>query len=204
MIQSTGSGCCGGLLTHQGHRVAEAADGHEAMRLLEERVFDVLLLDILMPGLNGFEVLQRLREGDRLRRTSVIVVSALDEVHGLVRCLEAGADDYMTKPVDKVLLRARINSCLMKRTATGTRTGTISSHPKVVTQLLDRPEVASRSQGARPRNQHPVLRHPRLQPDQRAAEAHAGEDGALDQRRHGSAGRVRAAPPGGAGRFHRR
>lgn len=128
------------LLEHQGHHLVEAADGHEALRLLEERPFDVLLLDILMPGLNGFEVLQRLRERDRLRRTAVIVISALDEVHSLVRCLEAGADDYMTKPVDKVLLRARINACLLKRRQRAHELEQFFP-PEVVAQLLDRPEL---------------------------------------------------------------
>src|SRR5205823_1555072 len=74
------------LLSQQGHSVAEAADGGEALRLLEQRGFDVLLLDILMPGLDGFRVLRRMREEGRLRRTSVIVVSALDEIHNVVHC----------------------------------------------------------------------------------------------------------------------
>jgi adenylate cyclase len=128
------------LLTHLGHGVAEAADGHEALRLLGERRFDVLLLDILMPGLNGFQVLERLREGTPLRRPSVIVISALAEVHSLVRCLEAGADDYLTKPVDKVLLRARLNSCLLKRRQRAHELEQFFP-PEVVTQLLDRPEA---------------------------------------------------------------
>jgi adenylate cyclase len=127
------------LLTHEGLCAVEAADGHEALRLLEERSFDVVLLDILMPGLNGFEVLKRLQEQGRLRRTSVIVISALDEVHSLVRCLEAGADDYLTKPVDKVLLRARINSCLLKRRQRAQELEQFFP-PEVVAQLLDRPD----------------------------------------------------------------
>lgn len=135
------------LLAHHGHCVVEAADGHEALRLLAERPFDVMLLDILMPGLNGFEVLQKLREGASLRRTSVIVISALDEVHGLVRCLEAGADDYLTKPVNRVLLQARINSCLLKRRQ---RTRELEQFfpPEVVTQLLDRPELLQTGRSA--------------------------------------------------------
>jgi adenylate cyclase len=128
------------LLMHQGHSVTEAADGQEALRLLEERGFDVLLLDILMPGLSGFQVLERLREKAQLRRTSVIVISALHEVQSLVHCLEAGADDYLTKPVDKVLLRARINSCLFKRQQRAHELEQFFP-PEVVRHLLDRPEA---------------------------------------------------------------
>jgi adenylate cyclase len=135
------------LLTHHGHEVAEAADGHQALRLLGERSFDVLLLDILMPGLNGFEVLQKLHEEGRLRRTSVIVVSALDEVHGLVRCLEAGADDYLTKPVDRMLLQARINSCLLKRRQHARELEQFFP-PEVVTQLIDRPDLLQTGRSA--------------------------------------------------------
>ncbi len=128
------------MLEHHGHRVHEAADGHEALRLLEERPFDLLLLDILMPGLNGFQVLQRLREGGRLRRTSVIVISALGDVRNPVRCLEEGAEDYLSRPVDWVLLRARINSCLVKRRQRARELEQFFP-PEVVAQLLDRPEL---------------------------------------------------------------
>jgi adenylate cyclase len=135
------------LLVQQGHSVAEAASGHEALHMLQERGFDVLLLDILMPGLSGFQVLQELRERGQLRRTSVIVISALAEVHSLVRCLEVGADDYLTKPVDRVLLRARINSCLLKRKQ---RTHELEQFfpPEVVSHLLDRPEALQVGRGA--------------------------------------------------------
>ncbi len=128
------------LLTLQGHRVSEAADGEEALRRLDEEPFDVLLLDILMPGLNGFEVLRRLGDPERPCRPAVIVISALDGVGALVRCLEAGADDYLTKPVDKVLLAARINSCLQKKRQRARELGQFFP-PEVVTHLLDNPEA---------------------------------------------------------------
>src|SRR5947209_16728986 len=88
-----------------------------------------------------------MRERAQLRRTSVIVISALDEIHSLVRCLETGADDYLTKPVDKVLLRARINSCLMKRRQ---RMHELEQFfpPEVVTQLLDRPDALQTGRSA--------------------------------------------------------
>src|SRR5947209_19933741 len=81
-----------------------------------------------------------MRERAQLRRTSVIVISALDEIHSLVRCLETGAEDYLTKPVDKVLLRARINSCLLKRRQRAHELEQFFP-PEVVTRLLDRPEL---------------------------------------------------------------
>jgi adenylate cyclase len=135
------------LLTRQGHSVAEAGDGHEALRLLGEHGFDVLLLDILMPGLDGFQVLQCLRERNHLRRTSVVVISALDEVHSLVRCLEAGADDYLTKPVDKRLLRARIDACLLKRRQRAHELEQFFPSG-IVARLLDQPEALQKGQRA--------------------------------------------------------
>ena len=135
------------LMTHHGHEVVEAADGHEALRLMGERSFDVLLLDILIPGLDGIEVLRKLRDGDRLRRTSAIVVSSLDQVHSLVRCLEAGADDYLTKPVDRMLLQARINSCLLKRRQRARELEQFFP-PEVVTQLIDRPDLLQTGRSA--------------------------------------------------------
>jgi adenylate cyclase len=128
------------LLTQQGHRVAEASNGQEALGLLGEKSLDVLLLDILMPGMTGFQVLQQMREKAQLQRTSVVVISALDDVQSLVRCLEAGADDYLTKPVDKVLLRARISSCLLKRQQRRRELEQFFP-PEVVTGLLDRPQA---------------------------------------------------------------
>jgi len=128
------------LLEHEGHSVTEAGNGHEALRLLDERPFDILLLDVLMPGLNGFQVLERLCKENRLRSTSVIVISALDEVHGVARCLQGGAEDYLTKPIDKTLLHARINSCLLKRRQ---RVRELEQFfpAEIVAQLLDRPEL---------------------------------------------------------------
>jgi adenylate cyclase len=128
------------LLRQHGHSVVEADSGQEALRLLAEQPFDVLLLDLVMPGMTGFEVLQQLRDEGRLRRTSVVVISALDEIHGVARCLESGADDYLNKPVDRVLLRARINSCLLKRRQRAQELEQFFP-PEVVGQLLDRPDL---------------------------------------------------------------
>jgi class 3 adenylate cyclase len=77
--------------------------------------FDVVLLDVLMPRMDGYQVLERLKEDPRLRHIPVVMVTALDDVESAVRCIELGADDYLSKPIDPVLLGARINAGLMKK-----------------------------------------------------------------------------------------
>jgi class 3 adenylate cyclase len=95
--------------------VVEAKTGQEALRLLAERCFDLVLLDIMMPELNGYEVLEHIRADTRLRDIPVIMISAVDEIESVVRCIELGAEDYLMKPFNAVLLRARIGACLEKK-----------------------------------------------------------------------------------------
>ena len=95
--------------------VTTAVDGHQALRELRERAFDLVLLDVMMPELNGYEVLERLREDERLRHVPVIMISALDQLESVARCLELGAEDYLSKPFNPVLLRARVGACLEKK-----------------------------------------------------------------------------------------
>jgi adenylate cyclase len=102
-------------LEHEGHTVAFAEDGRQALDLLRREPFDLLLLDVLMPELDGYEVLAELQDDRHLRDIPVIVTSALDEIDSVVRCLEMGAEDYLTKPVNPVLLNARINASLEKK-----------------------------------------------------------------------------------------
>ena len=102
-------------LESEGHTVAFAEDGREALELLRHQRFDLLLLDVLMPELDGYEVLAGLKEDPHLRDLPVVVTSALDEIDSVVRCLEMGAEDYLTKPVNPVLLNARINASLEKK-----------------------------------------------------------------------------------------
>ena len=92
-----------------------AENGRIALELLEETLPDVILLDILMPELDGFAVLDSVKADPRLREIPVIMISALDEMESVVRCIEAGAEDYLPKPFDPTLLRARINAGLTKR-----------------------------------------------------------------------------------------
>ena len=111
----TGREVLGRLLRHHGHRVWEAANGRHALQLMEQQTFDLVLLDILMPEMNGLQVLQHLKDHPHLCRELILMISALEDIHGVVRCIEMGADDYLTKPIDRVLLQARISSALEKR-----------------------------------------------------------------------------------------
>lgn len=98
-----------------GHEVTEASSGSQALQLLVQSKQDLVLLDMLMPKLDGFQVLERIKDDPARAETPVIVLSALNEIPGVVRCLEIGAEDYLFKPIDPVLLAARIQSSLEKR-----------------------------------------------------------------------------------------
>lgn len=102
-------------LTRDGHRVVSVASGRQALQALADGEFDLVLLDLIMPDINGFEVLVQMKADERLRRIPVIMITALAETESAVRCIEAGAEDYLAKPFNPVLLRARINACLHKK-----------------------------------------------------------------------------------------
>jgi adenylate cyclase len=95
--------------------VLQAEDGTIALELLEKEVIDLVLLDLMMPGISGYDVLALLKRDPRFREIPVIMISALTELDSIVRCIEAGADDYLAKPFDPVLLRARVGSSLEKK-----------------------------------------------------------------------------------------
>jgi class 3 adenylate cyclase len=99
----------------QGHRVATAENGRVALAMLRQEPFDLVLLDIEMPEMNGFEVLGELVADRRLRDLPVIVTSSLEGLDNVVRCIELGAEDYLAKPVNPVLLEARIGASLEKK-----------------------------------------------------------------------------------------
>ena len=103
------------LLEDEGHTVRAAANGREALELFAEDAPDVVLLDILMPELDGIATLERLKATPGAEHVSVIMISAVDEIDSVVRCIEIGADDYLTKPFNPTLLRARINAGLGKK-----------------------------------------------------------------------------------------
>jgi signal transduction histidine kinase len=102
-------------LEQQGHTVLLAENGEQALQMLRSEAIDVVLLDIMMPGMNGYEVLERIKSDARLRQLPVIVISAIDEVESAVRCIEMGAEDYLPKPFDPILLKARLGASLQKK-----------------------------------------------------------------------------------------
>ncbi|HZO31518.1 MAG TPA: response regulator [Chloroflexota bacterium] len=102
-------------LERLGYQVALAEDGREALDKIADEPFDLILLDIVMPELDGYAVLLRLKADESRRHIPVIVLSASDELDTAVRCIELGAEDYLPKPIDAVLLRARIGACLEKK-----------------------------------------------------------------------------------------
>lgn len=98
-----------------GYTVSEAADGSVALRSLRVQEFDLILLDMIMPGLDGFQVLTTLKSEPSLREIPVIMLSALDEENGIARCIELGAEDYLSKPFNAVFLWARIGAVLERK-----------------------------------------------------------------------------------------
>jgi adenylate cyclase len=102
-------------LEQQGHRVAFAENGRQALEILHQNEFDLMLLDIQMPEMDGYQVLEKVASDLELRDIPVIVTSALEELDSVVRCIEMGAEDYLIKPINPVLLRARIGAGLEKK-----------------------------------------------------------------------------------------
>ena len=102
-------------LEEQGHTVALAENGRQALQMLQEQPFDVVLLDIIMPEMDGYEVLAQIKADAGLRNIPVIVISALDELDSAVRCIEMGAEDYLPKPFNPVFLKARLDASLRRK-----------------------------------------------------------------------------------------
>jgi class 3 adenylate cyclase len=102
-------------LAREGHQVTCAANGATALDLVGRQEFDLILLDLIMPEMSGFEVLRRLKAATHTNHIPVIIISALDELDSTVRCIEAGAEDYLAKPFNPILLRARIGASLERK-----------------------------------------------------------------------------------------
>ncbi len=102
-------------LQQQGFRVDTAQDGEQALALLAREPFDLVMLDLMMPGLDGSEVLRIMKADPELSPIPVIMVSAAGEMGNVVRCIELGAEDYLTKPINPVLLMARVGACLQRK-----------------------------------------------------------------------------------------
>jgi CheY-like chemotaxis protein/CRP-like cAMP-binding protein len=104
-------------LEHDGYRVSGSATGMQAIEMIRAGGFDLVLLDVMMPDMDGYAVLERLRDLGQLDQIPVIMTTAMDEVASVARCLDLGAEDYLTKPFDAALLRARLRAALGKKRA---------------------------------------------------------------------------------------
>lgn len=98
-----------------GFRVDTACDGSEALEALNNLSYDLVLLDIMMPVMDGFEVLKTMKQHTDLRAVPVIMITALDDSSSAARCIDMGAEDYLTKPFDPTLLKARVGACLERK-----------------------------------------------------------------------------------------
>lgn len=104
-------------LQQLGHLVKSAESGADALQRLEDFAIDLVLLDLMMPEMDGIEVVRRMKADTRFASIPVVMVSANDEMDNVVRCIEMGAEDYLPKPFNPVLLRARVEACLQKKRA---------------------------------------------------------------------------------------
>jgi adenylate cyclase len=125
----------GRQLTRAGHTVAEVDGGHAALSRLESESFDLILLDMMMPDISGYEVLSRLKAQPATAEIPVIMISALDDIESVMRCIEAGAVDYLRKPFEPALLRARIGSSVENKI--------LRDHEKVLMEELRREKLRS-------------------------------------------------------------
>lgn len=99
-------------LARAGYVVETAESGQQALDLMQERAFDLVLLDVIMPDIDGLEVLRRIKSDERLAEIPVVMLSSLDDVESAIRCIELGADDFLHKPFHPTLLQARIGASL--------------------------------------------------------------------------------------------
>jgi len=104
-----------GLLIREGYQVQVAEDGLQALELLLWEKIDLVLLDILMPRLDGYQFLEKVKSDSNLKHIPVIMISSVDEINSVIRCIELGAEDYLTKPFNRVLLKVRVEKCLEKK-----------------------------------------------------------------------------------------
>ena len=102
-------------LADEGHEILMAADGRETLELATEKQPDLVLLDIMMPKLSGYEVCQQLRQEPRTADMAVLVITALKEMGDIEKAVAAGADDFLTKPVHRIELQTRVRSLVRVR-----------------------------------------------------------------------------------------
>ncbi|MGQ9786896.1 MAG: response regulator, partial [Anaerolineae bacterium] len=101
------------ILTRDGYEVLKAASGHEALAIVRQQSPDLVLLDVMMPGMDGFQVLKELRASEEFRALPVIILTALTAEQDIVRSFEEGVTDYIDKPITPAVLRARVRRWLM-------------------------------------------------------------------------------------------
>src|SRR6266566_8180698 len=102
-------------ITKLGYRAALTENGRQALEKLQGEPFDLVLLDVEMPEMDGYQVLEYIKADTRLRDIPVIMISAVEELESVVKCIELGAQDYLPKPFNPVLLRARLTACLERK-----------------------------------------------------------------------------------------
>ncbi|MBD2461410.1 response regulator [Oscillatoria sp. FACHB-1407] len=102
-------------LQQQQYTVSMAESGEQALDLVQTQSFDLILLDIIMPGMNGYRVLEQLKSNSALKNIPVIMISSADDLDGVVRCIQLGAEDYLFKPLNAILLKARVSACLERK-----------------------------------------------------------------------------------------
>ncbi|MEE3716360.1 response regulator [Tumidithrix elongata RA019] len=103
-------------LKNEGFNFSMAVNGREALEMAKSRRYDLILLDIMMPEIDGYTVLSRLKSNEAMSGIPVIMISAIEEMESVMKCMELGADDYLTKPFEPVLLKAAIARCIPKDT----------------------------------------------------------------------------------------
>jgi DNA-binding response OmpR family regulator len=118
-------------LKRLGHKTMVANDGEIALQVIQDNQFDLVLLDIMMPNLNGYDTLDRIKSNEDTQHLPVIMISAVDDLESVVRCIEMGAEDYLFKPFNPVLLKARVGASLEKN-----RLQTSSSKKITITSKL--------------------------------------------------------------------
>ncbi len=146
------------LLRQQGHKVEVAANGLAAIDLLRTRAYDLVLTDLEMPGANGFEVIDHLKADPRTSETPVVVISGHGELEGIALCIKRGAEDYLPKPFNRSILKARVDSSLVKKRLRDRHNLQLQRHDELLHAILPGPIVAELAQTnmVRPRRHEEV------------------------------------------------
>jgi adenylate cyclase len=141
-------------LKRQEYDVVMAEDGEKALELLQVHNFDLVLLDIMMPKLSGYEVLEQIKKNPATQHLPVIMISAVDDLDSVVKCVEMGAEDYLFKPFNPVLLKARVSASLDK----ARHSGTLAAH-EVASHVQAAQASLQQIQGSLPEDAQQHLAH---------------------------------------------